>query len=63
MSTESLKEFNRGLDIAESVIAQYPHGAHRDAILMKFAEAKALAEALLGSSIEVPSSGMASRMS
>jgi hypothetical protein len=63
MSIESLNEFDRGLQIAETVTAQYPHGVQRDAIMMKLAEARAIAQNLFADSIAVPSGAMMGQMS
>jgi hypothetical protein len=63
MSAKSLKEFNRGLAMAEAVIEQVPHGSQRDALLMKLYKVRNLGEDLLGSIIEPPTSGMLGQMS
>lgn len=63
MSTESLKELNRGIDIAENALAGQPHGSQYAALLMKLSEVRMLAESLMGDTIAVPSSGMMGQMS
>lgn len=63
MATESLNEFTRGIEIAEAVVARYPHGAQRDAVMMKLSEVRAIAQSLMGDTIAVPDAGMACRMS